>query len=98
MAQTSGIGIDLAMARLEAALERACGALVVLESMRSHAAYVLDDVRDVNEQVRVVVSEIRAAVEELANVRNQRASVGALGFVAASELVRERSRSCGLSE
>ena len=96
MAQLSGI--DLAIARLEAALEAACGAVVVLESIRARASDVADDVGEVHGQVTLTLTEIRSAIEELAHLRNERVSIGALGFVAGSGFVGERDGSSGRPE
>ncbi len=85
-------GIDLAIARLEAALDRACGAAVVLATIRTDAADIVDDVRNAHAQVRGIMNEIRGAVEELAQLRNERVSIGALGFVAASEAIEALPR------
>ena len=96
MAQPSGI--DLAITRLEAALEAACGAVVVLESIRSRVSNVADELREVHGQVALTLSEIRSAIEELAHLRNEHVSIGALGFVAGSEFVGERHGSSGRPE
>ena len=93
MAQPSGI--DLAIVRLEAALEAACGAVVVLESIGLRVTDFADDVREAQGQVTLAVSEIRSAIEELAHLRNEHVSIGALGFVAGSEFVGERHGSPG---
>ena len=72
----------------ETAIEASCGALMVVEVIRSHAPASADEVASVQARLQEAIECLRRAITQLRMARSETVFPLAAGFVAASPLDR----------